>query len=124
MSAKLLLCKPMDYSPPGSSVRGILQERLLEWLAIPFSRGPSQPRDRTSFSCTAGRVFTTEPPGKPHFVHLLSNLLSKLLKFSCIYLVGKTLQPGWWGSWNTLGGKNNLVIVHFVFEIHKNCFII
>ena len=43
---------------------------------------------------------------------------------SCIYLVGKNLLPGWWGSWNTHGGKNNLVIVHFVFEIHKNCFII
>ena len=41
------LCDPMDYSPPGSSVYGILQARILEWGAIPFSRGFSQPRDQT-----------------------------------------------------------------------------
>ena len=41
------LCDPVDCSPPGSSVRGILQARTLEWVAIPFSRGSSQPRDRT-----------------------------------------------------------------------------
>ena len=38
-------CDPMDYSPPGSSVHGILQARILEWVAFPFSRGSSQPRD-------------------------------------------------------------------------------
>ena len=37
----LTLCDPMDYSPPGSSVHGILQARILEWVAIPFSRGSS-----------------------------------------------------------------------------------
>ena len=59
------LCNPMDCRPPGSSVHGILQVRILEWGAIPFSRGSSQPRDRTGVSCIAGRFFTTEPPGKP-----------------------------------------------------------
>ena len=39
-----ILCDPMDYSPPGSSVYGILQARILEWVAIPSSRGSSQPR--------------------------------------------------------------------------------
>ena len=39
------LCNPMDYSMPGSSVHGILQVRILEWVAVPFSRGSSQPRD-------------------------------------------------------------------------------
>ena len=39
------LCDPMDHSPPVSSVHGILQARILEWIAMPFSRGPSQPRD-------------------------------------------------------------------------------
>ena len=39
------LCDPMDCSPPGSSVRGILQARILEWVAMPSSRGSSQPRD-------------------------------------------------------------------------------
>ena len=41
------LCNPMDYSPPGSSVHGILQERILERVAMPFSRGSSWPRDQT-----------------------------------------------------------------------------
>ena len=58
------LCDPMDCSPPGFSVHVILQARILEWVAISFSRGSSQPRDRTWVSCTAGRFFTTEPPGK------------------------------------------------------------
>ena len=47
-----------QYSPPGSSVHGILQARILEWVAIPFSRGSSQPRDQTWVSCIAGRFFT------------------------------------------------------------------
>ena len=41
----LTLCNPMDCSPPGSSVHGILQARILEWVAISFSRGSSRPRD-------------------------------------------------------------------------------
>ena len=44
------LCDPMDYSPPGSSVHGILQARLLEWVAMPSSRRSSQPRDWTQGS--------------------------------------------------------------------------
>ena len=78
----------MDCGPPGSSVHGILQERtlerfsimptteihyilttlkkrILEWVAISFSRGFSWRRDRTQVSCIAGRFFTTEPPGNP-----------------------------------------------------------
>ena len=47
------LCNPMDYSPPGSSVHGILQARRLEWVAIPFSRGSSWPRDWSQVSCSA-----------------------------------------------------------------------
>ena len=52
------LCDPMDCSPPGSSVHGILQARILEWVAIPFSRGSSWPRDQTPVSYIAGRFFT------------------------------------------------------------------
>ena len=54
----LTLCNPMDYSPPSSSVHGILQARILEWVAIPFSRGLSQPRDWNWVSWIAGRFFT------------------------------------------------------------------
>ena len=46
----LTLCDPMDCSPPVSSVHGVLQARILEWIAISFSRGSSQPRDRTHIS--------------------------------------------------------------------------
>ena len=52
------LCDPMDCSPPGSSVHGILQAGILEWVAISFSGGSSQPRDQTQVSCTAGEFFT------------------------------------------------------------------
>ena len=52
------LCDPMDCSLPGSSVHGIPQARLLEWVAVPFSRGSSQPRDQTQVSCIAGGFFT------------------------------------------------------------------
>ena len=48
----------MDWSPPGSSVRGILQARILEWVVISFCRGSSQPRDRSWVSCIVGRFFT------------------------------------------------------------------
>ena len=52
------LCNPMDCHLPGFSVHGILQARILEWIAIPFSRGTSQPRDQTLVSCIAGKFFT------------------------------------------------------------------
>ena len=52
------LCDPMDCNPPGSSAHEIFQARILEWVAISFSRGASQPRDRTRVSCTAGKFFT------------------------------------------------------------------
>ena len=54
----------MGCSPPGSSVHGILQARILVWVAMPSSRGSSQLRVQTCISCIAGRFFTAEPPGK------------------------------------------------------------
>ena len=51
------LCDPMDCSLPGSSLHGILQARVLESVAIFFSRGSSRPRDRTLVSCIPGRCF-------------------------------------------------------------------
>ena len=59
---------PMDCSPPGSSVPGILQARILECVAMPSSRWSSQPRDQTQVSCifrTAGSFFSTKPQGSP-----------------------------------------------------------
>ena len=62
-----ILCSLMDCSPPGSSVHGTLQARILEWVAMPFPRGSSQPWDQTQVSCFASRFFTSDPPGKPCF---------------------------------------------------------
>ena len=59
------LCDLMDCSPPGSSVCGNSQARILESVVISFSRLFSWPRDRTHVSCIAGGLLTAEPPGKP-----------------------------------------------------------
>ena len=74
------LCDPMDYILPGSSVHGILQARILEWVAISFSRGSSWPRDWTWVSCIAGRLFY-------HLSHLVANRwLENLLSQFSIWL--------------------------------------
>ena len=75
------LCNPMDCSLPGFSVLEIFQARILEWIAIPFSRGSSLPRDRTLVSCIAGRFFTIWATRK-------SSIFVKLTK----------LTPGYTGS--------------------------
>ena len=60
-----VLCDPIDCSPPGSSVHGILQAKILEWVAKFLSRGSSQPRNQAHVSSLAGEFFTIEPQGKP-----------------------------------------------------------
>ena len=54
----LTLCNPMDFSLPGSSIQGVFQARILEWVAISLSKWSSRPRDRTWVSHIAGRRFT------------------------------------------------------------------
>ena len=68
-SAKLLqscltLCDTMDHSPPGSSVHGIFQARILEWIAISSSRGSSRPRNRTQSLALQADSLSSEPPRK------------------------------------------------------------
>ena len=58
------LCDPMDCSLPGSSVHEISQARILEWVAMPSSRGSSPPRNQTWVSFVAGGLFTAEPSGQ------------------------------------------------------------
>ena len=62
LQSHLTLCDPVDCSPPGSSVHGIFQARILEWVAVPSSRGCSWSRDQTPISqspALAGEFFTT-----------------------------------------------------------------
>ena len=70
MKVAQLCCDPMNYT-----VHGILQARILEWVAVPFSRGPSQPRDWTQVSGLAGGFFTSWATREAHFqsipVHFL-----------------------------------------------------
>ena len=78
----LTLCNPRDCSPPGSSVHGIFQTRILDWVAISFSRGSSASRDPTCILCTsalAGRFFTTVPPGKPSVLIYIDMLQGSVL---------------------------------------------
>ena len=68
MLSHVQLCNPMDCGPPGCSVHGILLARILEWVAMPFSRGSSWPRDWTWVSCSsciADRFFTMSHWGSP-----------------------------------------------------------
>ena len=91
-------CDPMDCSLSGSSVHGVLQARILEWVSISFSGGSSWPRDQTwvsYVSCIAGRLFTTEPLGK-FFSHryILANVL-KMLQISFLLSPVKFNGRGW-----------------------------
>ena len=65
------LCDPMDGSLPGPSVRGILQARILEWVAVLSFRGSSQPRDQTQVSRVAGGFFTLWATREAHKQHLI-----------------------------------------------------
>ena len=80
------LCNPMDCSPPGSSVHGIFQARILEWVAMPLSRGSSLPRDWTQVSCIADRFFTIWAAQKARlfsYFLLYSNSLPSLPSSCC-----------------------------------------
>ena len=70
------LCNPVNCSPPGSSVHGIFQPRMLEWVAMPFSTGSSQPRDRTQVSMSvalASRFFTTSATRETPYIKQITN---------------------------------------------------
>ena len=96
------LCNPVNCSPLDSSVHGISQTRILERVAIFFSRGSSRTSGQTHVSCLAGRFFTTEPPGKPR-------LYRKSLLF--IYFI--------YGSIHLLIPHSQLILPPFPFGNYK-----
>ena len=79
------LCDPINCSPPGSSVHGILQARILEWAATLFSRGSSWPRDRTWVSHIAVRFFTVWATREAHVSHSKGELRYQIHSHSCIH---------------------------------------
>ena len=108
LSHVLTLCNPVDCSPPGSSVYGIPQTRILEWVAISFSRGSSQPRS----PALQADSLPPEPPGKPHytylciyffsvfFPHLGSYIISSRVSYHSFYYIPPLL------AWHCRGHKD------------------
>ena len=72
------LCNPMDGNLPGSAVHGIFQARILEWAAVSFSRGSSQPRDRTQVFCIADRRFTVWATAPVAYIYIYMHTHTKL----------------------------------------------
>ena len=98
LQSRLPLCDPMGCSPPGSSVHGILQAGILEWVARPSLRGSSQPRDQTCISyvspALAGRFFTTRATWEAHG-HGLGKAARKGIDSSgWLLAVGAVILPG------------------------------
>ena len=78
------LADPMDCSPPGSSVHRTLQARVLEWVAVPFSRGFFRPRDRTHVSALQVVSLLPEPPGPPFPPRGCSPTFNNSTSFPCL----------------------------------------
>ena len=95
-------CDPVDYSLPGSSVHGILQARILKWVAISFSRGSSLPRDQSSVSYIGGWIlYRLSHLGSPYsavyaFIHLFSThteaQLCALVQYAVVKKTGMVMD--------------------------------
>ena len=91
------LCNPMDYSLPGFSVHGILQARILEWVATSYSRGFSQPRDRTSISwvsCIGRQILYHCANLEAHWYATNHNYLLKMTKMNLLMMILYLGQTG------------------------------
>jgi len=106
----LSVCNPIDCSPPGSSVHGILQARILQWFAMPFSRGSSWSRDHIWVSCIAGRFFTiwatskvpyTRKDSPPFPLSKTSTFILVLWLVLCYWPLDKRRV---WGDWRETSG--------------------
>ena len=90
----LTLCDAMNRSPPGSSVHGFLQARILEWIAIPFSTGSSWPKDQGLVFCITGRFFTIWATGKSFSLYIKCLLIgtSRIDIFCTVHM---KITPRW-----------------------------
>ena len=117
LQSRLTLCDPMDCSQPGSSVPGILQARILEWVAMPSSRGSSQPREHTQISHIAGGFFTIWAtredgllePGNPETVQLEGTISSN---------IGNVI-PNFSVPWRFIGLTD--FCIFYIFQFSSSC---
>ena len=113
--SSLTLCHPMDCSPPGFSVHGNLQAKILEWVAISFSRGSSQPRNRTWVSCIADEFFIERVTREA-----LKYMLFYVELFEAKVLLSCCLSKS--GQRNLSPHQFNLMLCNFI--IHISCFVL
>ena len=94
------LCDHMDCSLSGSSVHGIFQARVLEWIAISFSRGSSRPRNRTQVSRIAGRCFTVWATREVYHSH---------------WQITRSFQSAWNFSWRMFGKYEGNIVGQYLY---------
>ena len=114
----LTLCNPMDCSPPGSSVHGILQARLLEWVAMPSSRGSSQSRDQTHIShvsARAGGFFTISTTWE---AWLVAKSIPKA-RLSAKSQLKKKCYFGLFLLWCSVCNRNYLYIYTYILQVSE-----
>ena len=117
----LTLCYSMDCSPPDSSVHGILQVRILEWVAIPFSRRSSWTRDQILVSCVAGRFFMVWA-SREAFIILFWNLRFQVKVYKFLFYPCKLhLFP----TWNPISDVDSWIVTvcqelipHLILTVH------
>ena len=103
-----IFCNAMDCSPPGSSVHGISQERILEWISISYYREYSLPRIEPMSPALEGRFFTTESLGKSHWGHI------QTLKLS--YPSIPCLKTSTDRTWNSSHNLFNMCKIHMLLS--------
>ena len=109
------LCNPMGWSLPGSSVHGILQARVLEWVAISFSRGSSWPRDRTQVSCIVSRRYTIWATSINKFFPI--SLASRMVMWPVWPIGGKHMSHcRQWGQCSLRKVTERAVDIHLPFS--------
>ena len=107
----MTLCNPMDCSPPHSSVDAIFQARILERVAISFSRESSWRRDWTISSALAGGFFTTDPLGKPKFYSILNTIEKLKLRVTFYHVLEfQLILNNWHISSHSLAGDKYCTI--------------
>ena len=111
----LTLCDPMDHSPPGSSVHGILQARILEWVAISSSRRSYWPRSQTQVSCVARRFFTVRATREAHIIHIHKFYLKRECVCSVASVMSNSLRPYPWNSPSKNTGVGSCSLLHGIF---------